>query len=243
MIGLGTLINVAAIILGGLLGKLIGDRLKERYQKIVNTGLALSIIFLSIGGVLSEMLVLDGDVMISRGAIMSMIAMVLGALLGEYINIDYHVERLGYWLKSKSPNEEDSEFVNSFVAASLTVCVGAMAVMGALMDGPTGEYSILITKAVMDVIIIFIMSASKGIAPIFSALPVLLLQGTVTLSARFIAPLMNDLAISNLSFVGSILIFAIGVNMLMEDRFRIKVANLLPSIIFAVIAAYIPWLR
>lgn len=242
MIGLGTLINVSAIIIGGLMGKLIGDRLKERYQKIVSSGLALSIIFLSIGGVLSEMLVLDGTAILSRGAIMSMIAMVLGALLGEFINIDYHIERFGYWLKSKSPNEEDSEFVNSFVTASLTVCVGAMAVMGALMDGLTGDYSILVTKAVMDLIIIFIMSTSKGIAPMFSALPVLILQGTVTLSARFLSPLMNDLAISNLSFVGSILIFAIGVNMLFEDKIRIKVANLLPAIIFAVIAAYIPWL-
>jgi uncharacterized membrane protein YqgA involved in biofilm formation len=127
-------------------------------------------------------------------------------------------------------------FVDGFVTASLTVCIGAMAIVGAIQDGLTGDYATLLTKAILDCIIICVMTASMGKGCMFSAIPVALLQGFVTLLATQIAPLMTQAALGNLSLVGNVLIFCVGVNLLWGKK--IKVANLLPAIVFAVLAAF-----
>lgn len=127
--------------------------------------------------------------------------------------------------------------VDGFVTASLTVCIGAMAVVGAIKDGLTGDYSILAAKAVLDFIIIVIMTASLGKGCIFSAIPVAVFQGAITLLAKLIEPIMTETALSYLSMTGSMLIFCVGVNLLWGKK--IKVANLLPTIVFAVIWALV----
>lgn len=242
MAGLGTIINSGAIIVGGLLGLVIGNRITKRFQDIITIAMALSIMFMSIGSVVSEMLIIDGNNISTQGTFMMIFSLVLGGIVGEVINIDSQMERFGEWLKKKTGNAKDAAFVNAFVSASFTVCIGAMAVMGSIMDGINKDPSILVTKAIMDLIIILVMTASMGKGCIFSAIPVAIFQGTVTLLAGLIEPLMNAKAMSNLSLVGSVLIFCISLNLLFDGRYRVKVANLLPAICFAVAAAYVPFL-
>lgn len=242
MYGLGTLINVAAIVVGGLIGMLAGKILTERFQKIVTVAMGLSVLTMSISGIVSEMLKVTDEGVATGGTYVIIFSLVLGALSGEFIDIDGKMEKFGKWLKKKTGNARDPVFVDGFLDASFTVCIGAMAVMGAIMDGIEGDISILLTKSILDFVIILIMTASMGKGCIFSAIPVGILQGSVTLLSRLIMPLMNDAAMSCLSMVGSILIMCVGINLLGDGKFRIKVANLLPSIVFAVAAAYIPLL-
>ncbi len=240
MIGLGTMINVAGIILGGLLGLVFGKQMKQRFQDTLMSAAALCVLFLGIGGCMEEMLVVTEEGLTTTGSMMMIACFAIGALIGEWLDIDRHMEEFGVWLKKKTKSEGDSTFVDGFVSASLTVCIGAMAVVGSITDGITGDYSILAAKAVLDLIIIMIMTASMGKGCIFSAIPVALLQGTVTLLAKSIEPIMTEAALSNLSFVGNMLIFCVGVNLVFENT-RIKVANLLPAIIVAVAWAFLPF--
>jgi len=129
--------------------------------------------------------------------------------------------------------------VNAFVTASLTVCIGAMAIVGAIEDGIQGNYSILAVKSVLDFIIIMIMTSSMGKGCAFSAIPIFLFEGGITVLAKIVAPVMTDLAIQYLSFIGSILIFCVGINLVWGKK--VKVANMLPATLLAVLAAYLPW--
>lgn len=242
MFGLGTVINVSAIVAGGLIGMLAGKILTQRFRKIVTVAMGLSVLTMSISGIVSEMLKVTDEGVTTGGTYVIIFSLVLGALSGELIDIDGKMERFGIWLKKKTGNARDPVFVDGFLDASFTVCIGAMAVMGAIMDGMGGDISILVTKSILDFVIILIMTASMGKGCIFSAIPVGIFQGSVTLLSRLIMPLMSDAAMSDLSMVGSILIMCVGINLLCDGKFRIKVANLLPSIVFAVAAAYIPFL-
>ena len=155
-----------------------------------------------------------------------------GGLFGEIIDIDGKFERFGIWLRAKSGNDGDTKFVDAFVTASLTVCIGAMAVIGAINDRLLNDATILIAKAALDLIIILVMTASLGKGCIFSFVSVGIFQGAITFCAGFLEPLMTEVALANLSGVGSILIFAVGVNLLFPDK-KIRVANLLPALIIA----------
>lgn len=154
----------------------------------------------------------------------------------EVLYIEGWFEKLGIWLREKSGNGQDSQFLDAFLTASLTVCIGAMAIIGSIQDGLTGDYTLLAIKSILDFIIILIMTASLGKGAGFSAVPVLIFQGSVTLLARLIEPLMTAQALANLSFIGSALIFCVGVN-IVWDR-KIRVANMLPAIVIAVIWSY-----
>lgn len=231
MIGLGTILNVAGILVGGLLGLLGGKWLNERCQDTLIKANGVCVMFVGLSGALEHMLAGDG----SGGTMMVIVSFALGSLLGEWIDFESRLERFGQWLKVKTGNSGDARFVDGFVTASLTVCVGAMAIVGAIEDGISGDYSVLALKALLDLIIILVMSASLGRGCLFSALPVALLQGGVTLLARLIGPLITQAALDNLSLTGSILIFCVGVNLVWEKKFR--VVNMLPAIVFAVLWA------
>lgn len=235
MIGLGTIINTVAIIIGGLSGILFGKLLKERHQESLNMACGISVMFIGIAGAMEGMLTINDGVITSGQAMLVTLCIVLGTLIGEIINIEYFFEKFGQWLKLKTGSSRDSRFVNAFVTASLTVCIGAMAVVGAIQDGITGDWSILATKAILDFIIIMVMTCSLGKGCIFSAIPVLIFQGLITALASLLKPIMTDLAINYLSLVGSILIFCVGLNFVWGKK--IKVANMLPAIVLAVIAA------
>lgn len=236
MIGLGTIINTAAIILGGLTGGLFGKRLTERYQDTLMKACGLCVIFLGIAGALEKMFTVQDGAIVSGGTMMMIASFAIGSLVGEWINIEHHMNRFGEWLKVKSGNSKDKIFVDAFVTASLTVCIGAMAIVGSIQDGILGDYNTLLMKAILDFVIICVMTASMGKGCAFSAIPVALFQGSITLLARAIEPIMTAPALDNLSLVGSMMIFCVGVNLVWEKKF--KVANMLPAIVVAVIWAY-----
>lgn len=239
MIGLGTIINVGAIVLGGLVGLLLGRGVKVRYQDILMSAVGLCVLFLGVGGAMEEMLSLENGDIVSGGSMMMIASMCIGALLGEWIDIEGKMERFGVWLKRKTGSSRDNSFVDGFVTASLTVCIGAMAIVGSIKDGIYGDYSILAVKAILDMIIVSVMTVSMGKGCIFSAIPVAILQGIVTFLARLIEPLMTEAALSNLSLVGSIMIFCVGINLVFGKK--VKVANFLPAIIVAVAWSFAPW--
>ena len=150
MIGLGTLINVGGILLGGLLGALFGKTINVRIQETLMKATGLCVIFLGIGGAIEKMMTVTETGLTSGGTMMIIGSFAIGSLIGEIWNIEKHLEHFGEWLKEKTKNDRDTKFVDGFVNTSLTVCIGAMAVVGAIQDGIAGDYSILAAKAVLD---------------------------------------------------------------------------------------------
>lgn len=238
MIGLGTIINTAAILVGGLGGALFGRFLSDSCQDTLTKVCGVSTLFIAVSGALEGMLTVENGVISSGGSMLIIGCLAIGAVIGELLKIEDAFERFGEWLKVKTGNAKDKGFVNAFVTASLTVCIGAMAIVGSIQDGILGDYSILATKAVLDLIIIMVMSCSLGKGAVFSAIPVAIFQGTITALAGLVRPLMTEAALANLSLVGNILIFCVGVNLVWGKK--VKVANLLPAIVVAVIAAFLP---
>lgn len=220
--GGGTVINVAAIIFGGVLGLFGGKFLTERIQQTLQMACAVVVIFIGVQGTLEN-----------YSTMLLIAALIGGGLAGEIINIDGAFEKFGVWLRAKSGNDGDAKFVDAFVTASLTVCIGAMAVIGAINDRLLHDQTILIAKAALDAIIILIMTASLGKGCIFSGVSVGIFQGAITVFAGLLEPFMTELALKNLSCVGSALIFCVGVNLMFGQK--IRVANLLPALAVAVL--------
>lgn len=239
MVGLGTMINCAAIIAGGLIGHLTGKLFHKDQQDALNKACGVSVLFIAVAGAMQGMLEIDGGKILSGKSMLVVLCLCLGTLIGELMKIEKGFEHFGEWMKSKTGNNGDERFVNAFVTASLTVCVGAMAIVGAVQDGISGDYSTLALKGVLDFIIIAVMTSSLGTGCIFAALPVCLFEGAITLLARLISPIMTETAIAYLSLIGAVLIFCVGLNLVWGKK--IRVANMLPAVIFSVIAAYIPW--
>ena len=237
MIGWGTILNVVAILVGGIIGLVFSRAISPRYQETLMQAIGVCVIFVGIGGAVEGMMTVTADRLQSGGTMMIVISYAVGSLVGEWINLEQRIEQFGSWLKVKTGNAKEKRFVDAFVTASLTVCIGAMAIVGSIQDGLSGDYSTLALKAILDMVIICVMSASMGRGCLFSALPVGILQGTVTLLARAIQPVMTDAALTNLSLTGSILIFCVGVNLLWEKK--LKVANMLPAIVVAVLCAFV----
>jgi len=235
---LGTLINCIGILVGGLLGLLFGRLVKENVRDSLTKVCGVSTLFIGISGALEEMLKEEGSGVVSSGTMLVIGCLAIGTLIGELLNIEDGFTRFGAWLKQKTGNAKDKTFVEAFVTASLTVCIGAMAIVGSIQDGIAGDYSILATKAVLDLIIIMVMTCAMGKGCIFSAIPVAVLQGGVTLLSSLLRPVMTDGALSNLSLIGSVMIFCVGVNLVWGKKLR--VANMLPAVVIAVIAAFLP---
>jgi len=239
MAGFGTLINCIAILVGGLFGMLFGKFVPSRLQDGLTKTCGVSVLFIGIAGALEKMLSVQDATLISSDSMLIVACLALGTLVGELLNIESAFERFGAWLKQKTGNAKDGSFVDAFVSTSFTVCIGAMAIVGAIEDGISGNWSVLAAKAVLDLIIVMIMTCAMGKGCMFSAIPVALLQGSVTLLATLLQPLMTDGALCNLSMIGSVLIFCVGVNLVWGKTLR--VANMLPAVIFAVAAAFLPF--
>ena len=171
MTGIGTLVNVCAIILGGFLGLLFKGGLKQHYQDAVLRCLGLCTLFIGAAGGLSGLLSVSGTRLESGGSLGMILSLVLGTLVGERLNLEGRLEQLGEWLKARASRGEDSRFVEGFVTASLVVCVGAMAIVGSLQDALDHDPSTLFTKAILDFMIIMVFSSTYGRGAIFSALP------------------------------------------------------------------------
>lgn len=237
MPGLGTIINAAAIIAGGVLGMLLKNALPQRIQDTLLKAMGVCVLFIGLSGTLEQMLAVQDGALTATGTMMMILSFILGSVLGSALDLEGRIERFGVWLRKKAGGEGDSRFLSAFLNASLTVCVGAMAVVGAIQDGLFGDHSLLVTKAILDFIIVMVMAASMGRGCAFSAIPVALFQGTITLFARFLQPVMTAQATANLSLTGSILVFCVGVNLVWGKL--IKVADMLPTLLFAVAFAFI----
>lgn len=237
MIGLGTVVNVIAIIAGGLIGIFCKKLIREKFKTSLMHANGVCVLFIGISGAMQELEKAGSAQTLRSGTMMMIISFALGTLLGEILDIQQKMEDFGIWLKAKTGNSKDNSFVDAFVTTSLTICIGAMAIVGAIQDGIAGDYSILFAKAVLDFIIVVVLASSLGRGCIFAALPVALFQGSITGLARLIEPVMTAQALSNISLTGSMMIFCIGINLIWGNR--IKVANMLPTIVFAVLFAFI----
>lgn len=235
MVGLGTLINVALIIAGGAVGLVAGRLVKPCVQEGLLKATGVAVLFIGLSGALEGMLSVSDGALVSGGAVVVVASLALGTLAGELLDIASWFERLGAWLRRVSGNEKNERFLDAFLTATFTVCIGAMAVVGSIQDGILGDWSTLALKGVLDALIICAMAASMGVGCLFSAVPVGVLQGAITLLARALQPLMTEAALANLSMVGSILIFCVGVNLIRGRTFN--TANMLPAVVVAVLMA------
>lgn len=227
---IGTLLDVAAIIAGGSLGLLIGGRLPERFKSIVVVVLGLMTIVLGASAALQ-----------TENALIPLVALVIGALVGELIDIDTGIHRLGEWLKRRLGRVGDSQnFPTAFVLTSLQFCIGPLAILGAINDGLTGNYSLLAIKSVLDGFSAIIFASTFGPGVLFASATVLVFQGSISLLAGYIKPLLVSLPtacmsaqprVIELSAVGGVILIGLALNIL--DLKRIKVANLLPALLIA----------
>ena len=233
MIGLGTIINVIAIVIGSVTGILLHKFIPDRLQKTVVSGVGLSVCFVGVSGVISKMLTYDKGAFNTKDTMLMVASLVIGAFIGELLNIEKLLERFGDFCKSRiKTKKQNARFTEGFVSASLLFCVGAMAIVGSLEDGLSGNYSTLFAKSLMDGTISIFFAATMGTGVILSVLPVAIYQGAITLLAGVIKPLLSDVLISQISLVGSVLIFAIGLNMVANTK--IKIGNLLPAVLVPV---------
>lgn len=233
MFGFGTIINTAAVIAGGIAGVVLKKGIPENCQKILMQACGIATIFIGVSGTLKEMLVINGSSIETKGTFLLILSLVLGGLAGSLLSIEDRLERLGELLKKKLHSEKDTRFVEGFVTSTLVICIGAMAIVGAIEDGLTGNFSTLTAKAILDFVIVMIFASTLGKGVIFSALPLFLYQGAITILAAILGDFMNPLLISDISFVGSALIFCVGVNIAFGKKFN--VGNMLPALLVPVI--------
>lgn len=225
---MGTIINVAAVILGGIVGRFINAGAIKKHEDSLMCALGLCTLFIGISGVLSKMLVINEGSLETRGTMLIIFSMVLGTLAGEILGIEDHLAHLGERIKKAVGASHDARFVESFMANMLVICIGAMAIIGSLQDGLTGDFSMLAAKSALDCVITLIFASTMGIGAAFAAIPLGIYQGSITLLARFIEPFLSTALISDLSLMGSVLITGVGINLIFNKGIRL--ANMLPAI-------------
>ena len=236
----GTIVNALAILAGSVAGILLSQlagrfssvlpasaiKLGERLQTIIMQGVALCVLYLGISGSLE-----------GQNTLITILSMVLGAIIGEALDLDRRMQSLGNWVQRRTerllPAHGKVSVSEGFVTASLLFCVGAMAIVGALQDGLTGDHSTLFAKALLDGISAIIFGASLGIGVSFSAVAVFLYQGIIALLASFLSPFLGDAVIAEMTCVGSLLILVLGTNLL--NVTKIKVMNLVPAVFFPIL--------
>lgn len=229
----GLIANVIAIIIGSLAGLFIRNGLSVRFKSMVTNAIGLSCLFIGAAGAFRGLL--GGN----SHPVLFIISMVIGGLIGEFIDIDAKLNGLGVFIERKVGTEG---FAKGFVAASLLYCVGSMAIIGSLEAGLMGNYDTLFAKSVLDGVTAVVLAASHGFGVIFSSVSVFLYQGLIVLLASSVQQYLTEDAVRELSIVGGILIFAIGLDMLGIKK--VKVANFLPALIvpvifYAVIASFL----
>ena len=239
MFGLGTIINTAAVVSAGFAGHGFGKLFDAQKRQSLSKACGVCVLIIALAGAMEGMLTVSGGALLSGRSMFVVLSIVLGTVIGELLNIEELFERFGEWLKKKSGNTGDARFVDAFVTASLTVCIGAMAIVGALRDGVSGDYSMLAVKSVLDFIVIAVMCSTLGKGAAFAAVPVFVLEGFITVLAKLVAPILTDGAVCNISLIGSVLILCVGLNLVWGKQ--IKAANMLPAILIGILIDYLPF--
>ena len=223
----GVLVNAAAVLVGGLLGLLLRGGISVRFRNIVSQGLALCVTLIGIMNAIK-----------TQDMMCVIVSIVLGAVLGEALKIEQHLDHLGEIAQKKFASGGDSRFSEGFVTATLLYCVGAMAVVGSMQAGLTGDASTLLAKSALDGVASVIFASAMGPGVILSLVPLTIYQGGIALAAHIVGPVLSGTVINEMSAVGGLLIVALGLNMLEAAKTRVRVANLLPAIFLPI--AYLP---
>lgn len=226
MIGTGTLVNAGAIIAGTAVGVLLKGGIPKRIQDMIYLMVGVAVMFIGILGVVNN----QGDSM------MLVLSLVIGGALGELLKIEEHMEVLGEKIKKKFIRDDapgNTTFAEGFVSATILFCVGAMAIVGSLNDGMLHDPSMLFTKAILDGITSIILAASLGIGVGFSAISILIYQGLLTVLASLLSGFFTDELIRNMSFVGNVVIFCIGLNFILPKK--IKTGNMAPALFMPIL--------
>lgn len=217
---IGPLVNAAAIILCAFAGRHLIRGLSARYEELIKKALGLAVLYIGIDGALQN-----------ESVMILIFSLVLGSVLGEWIDIDKRMNALGQFAERKI-GAGDGTFAKGFVTASILFCTGSMAIVGSLESGLKGDHEMLFSKAILDGVISIVFASEMGIGVAFSAVPVLLYEGLITLGAYYARDLLTPQIITEMSAVGSLLVAAIGLNFLMPQQ--IKVANMIPAV-------FLPW--
>ena len=219
------IVNAIAIIIGSLIGLLLKKGIPERIASSIMKALGLCTVFIGITGLFK------GD-----NVLVLIISMVIGTFIGEGIDLDLRINRLGDWVEQKfkkNDSQKSPAIAEGFVTATLLFCVGAMAVVGSLQSGLTGNHEMIFTKSLLDFVSAIIFASTLGIGVMFSAVAVLIYQGSIVLLSSWVAPFLTDATIGEMTAVGSLLIFALGLNIL--GITKIKVMNLVPAVFIPIL--------
>lgn len=221
---IGTIVNSVAVVIGCLIGFLIKGRLKTNISNTIMSGLGLCVLYIGVSGALK-----------GEDTLLMIICIVIGALIGELIDIDKWLSRLGDIIERKvnKVGKSNIAIAEGFVSASLLFCVGAMAIVGSLESGLRGNHDTLFAKSLLDGVTSIILTSTLGIGVIFSAVTIFIYQGLITLGAGMLANVLSESVINNMTAVGSLLIIGLGFNIL--GITKIKVANMLPAVILPVL--------
>lgn len=220
----GSYINVALVVLGGAIGLLLKKGLPERVSDAVMKGLGLCVLYIGISGCLK-----------GENALIAVISMAVGTIFGSAVDLDKRMNNLAVKVENKLSKNSSGEnnMAQGLVTATLLFCVGAMAVVGSLDSGISGDYSTLATKSVIDGVSSIVLASTLGYGVLLSSIPIFLYQGSITLLAGVVAPFLNEYTVNEMTCVGSLLIIAIALNMLKITN--IKVMNSLPAVFLPVI--------
>ncbi|MBE7032980.1 MAG: DUF554 domain-containing protein [Ruminococcaceae bacterium] len=234
MPGIGTIINVVLVIVGSLLGLLLKKAIPERLKTSLVQALALATMTIGLTGIITASCKANESGTLSSDYIILMVvSMAVGTFIGELVNIEKRLDSMGNFFQRKFSSESSSTFAQGFITASLVFCVGSMAILGSLNDGILHDPTILITKSLLDMVMAMVFASTLGIGVMFSIITVAVYQGLITLCASFVAPYLTETIISQMSFIGSILIMGIGFNFLYEPK--LKLGNMLPSMFIPLI--------
>lgn len=224
---LGTIINTIAVIIGAFIGIGLKKGLPEKMADTLMKGLGLCTLFLGISGSLC-----------GENSLILIISIVIGTLIGEAIDLEDKVNKLGQWVEKKfggqeSDTKKKTSIAEGFVTASLLFCVGAMTIVGSLQSGLSSNHEMLFNKSVLDFVAAIIFASSLGIGVAFAAAFVFVYQGTITVMAQWIAPFLNDIVINEMTCVGSVIIIGLALNML--NITKLRVMNYVPAIFVPIV--------
>ena len=233
MPGVGTIVNIVLVIVGSLLGLLLKKAIPERLKISLTQALALATMTIGLTGIITACCSAgEKGALKSDYIILMVLSLAIGTFIGELINIEKKLDDMGSFFQKKF-SHDSSTFAEGFITASLVFCVGSMAILGSLNDGILHDPTILVTKSLLDMIMAMVFASTLGIGVMFSVITIALYQGLITLCASFLAPLLTEAVIAQMSFVGSILIMGIGFNFLYKPK--LKLANMLPSMFIPLI--------
>ena len=221
---IAAVVNAAVVVLGGLLGLLLGGRLKEEHTKTIVNALGICTMVIGITGAIC-----------TTNILIVILCLVVGTVIGELLQIERRLDVMGDWLKSKVARKGAGRFTEGFVTASLLFCVGSMAIMGSFDAGLRGDYSTIFAKSTLDGVMAVTFAAAMGVGVLFSAGAVLVYQGALTLLAGVVEPFLSAAAVTEMSAVGGVMLIATGMNILSLPKERIKVGNMLPGLFLPIV--------